>query len=84
MRYILSSACWWAEYGLRPTCVRRFAKTRDGCTEARGARVLGQDGVVLVPRVQTQLIKARMPRRQRGTGLRSSSERVCRSALRCA
>ena len=26
--------------------------------------------------------KARMPRRQRGTGLRSSSERVCRSALR--
>jgi hypothetical protein len=35
-------------------------------------------------RVQTQLIKARMPRRQRGTGLRSSSERVCRSALRCA
>src|ERR1700720_2079499 len=26
---------------------------------------------------------ARMPRRQRGTGLRSSSERVCRSALRC-
>src|SRR3981081_586615 len=28
--------------------------------------------------------KARMPRRQRGTGLRSSSERVCRSALRCA
>src|SRR5438067_4366799 len=28
-------------------------------------------------RVQTQLIKARMPRRQRGTGLRSSSERVC-------
>ena len=24
------------------------------------------------------------PRRQRGTGLRSSSERVCRSALRCA
>jgi hypothetical protein len=30
------------------------------------------------------LIKARMPRRQRGTGLRSSSERVCRSALRCA
>jgi hypothetical protein len=35
-------------------------------------------------RVQTQLIKARIPRRQRGTGLRSSSERVCRSALRCA
>jgi Domain of unknown function (DUF6946) len=34
--------------------------------------------------VQTQLTKARMPRRQRGTGLRSSSERVCRSALRCA
>jgi SAM-dependent methyltransferase len=29
-------------------------------------------------RVQTQLIKAKMPRRQRGTGLRSSSERVCR------
>src|SRR3982075_1490864 len=28
--------------------------------------------------------KARMPRWQRGTGLRSSSERVCRSALRCA
>ena len=37
-----------------------------------------------ISRVQTQLIKARMPRRQRGTGLRSSSERVCRSALRCA
>ena len=35
-------------------------------------------------RVQTESIKARMPRRQRGTGLRSSSERVCRSALRCA
>jgi len=35
-------------------------------------------------RVQTQLIKARMPRRQRGTGLRSSSERVCHGALRCA
>src|SRR5215208_1207088 len=32
-------------------------------------------------RVQTQLIKARMPRRQRGTRLRSSSERVCRSLL---
>jgi membrane associated rhomboid family serine protease len=41
-------------------------------------------GLLGALRVQTQLIKARMPRRQRGTGLRSSSERVCRSALRCA
>ena len=24
--YILARACWWAEYGLRPTCVRRFVK----------------------------------------------------------
>ena len=53
--------------------------TTSGCT---GESICGQ--TLQFSRVQTQLIKARMPRRQRGTGLRSSSERVCRSALRCA
>src|SRR3977135_2513405 len=33
---------------------------------------------------QPRRTKARKQRRERGTGLRSSSERVCRSALRCA
>jgi hypothetical protein len=53
--------------------------------QATGAETCSQRSKSQMPlRVQTQLIKARMPRRQRGTGLRSSSERVCRSALRCA